>query len=72
MQTFQAFLDSRNIDQQSLAPELRAALAKQWQAESVPSVPMVQSQPETILLIPDSVDERWSRAVRLPVCEVGA
>ena len=61
--TFQEYLDSRNIDQQSLTDELWNALILQWQAEELAKRP-----PATILLIPDDIEERWSRAVRVPTC----
>lgn len=62
MQTFQDFLDSRNIDQQDLTPELAAALVKQWQDEQPEPV-------KSLILIPDDTpEERWQRAIRLPTC----
>ncbi len=64
--TFQQFLESRNIDQQTLTPELRAALVKQWQASEFSDNP--PEQPTSILVIGDDIEERWSRAVRLPAC----
>lgn len=59
--TFQEYLDSRNIDQQDLTPELAAALVAQWQ----------ESQPEPIrslILIPETVDGRWATALRVETC----
>jgi len=55
--TFANWLRARNIDQQQLEPEMLAALKSQFEKE----------QPaKTVLVIPDSVDERWQRAFWLP------
>lgn len=67
MDPFDEWLLSKGIDCVGLTRELRAALLEQFKAEQRAVEPVTE-----VLVIPESVDERWSRALRVPVCGVGA
>lgn len=56
---FNAWLESRSIDINSMAPELRAALVAQWTNEQRPADP-----PSSRVIIAD--DECWPHAERVP------
>lgn len=55
--TFTDWLANRNIDQQTLEPELLAALRSQFERE--------QPTP-SVLVIPETTDQRWATALWLP------
>ncbi len=63
--TFESWLDQR-VDAQSLTKELREALRLQFEREQAAAMP-----PSEVLVIRDDIDQ-WGKAIRLPVCEVGA
>lgn len=66
MDEFDSWLLDKGIDCVGMTRELRAALLEQFKAEQRAAEP-----PETLLLIPDDADQ-WGKAIRLPVCGVGA
>ena len=60
---FNQWLSSRNIDAQTLTPELRAALVAQWADEEKAKKP-----PEHVLLVLGSDDCRWPPRVVREAC----